>query len=132
MKPVMAALISCAVVAIFTSSTQGSELLYFPFHHIAGNILLGPQLNGTAVGSPVLVPGIRGQALSLDGVSQYVDFGDFRQVAFLVTFVQTFEHTWNISMRRFETSVMVICHFKSHLTSVKKRTTCTGNGNSTV
>ncbi len=63
-------------------ASTGAELMYFPFDEIDSSgqhtIVLGRQLNGTAANSPVLVPGIRGQALSLDGVSQFVDFGDFR------------------------------------------------------
>ncbi len=54
--------------------------MYFPFDEMTHNIVVGPQLNGTAVGSPVLVPGVRGQALSLDGVSQHVRYGIFRWV----------------------------------------------------
>ncbi len=55
-----------------------TEIIYFPFDEIKDRKVIGPQLNGTAVGSPVLVPGIKGQALSLDGVAQYVDFGNQR------------------------------------------------------
>ncbi len=55
-----------------------TEFLYFPFDEMKDGTVIGPQLNGTAVNSPVLVPGIRGQALSLDGINQYVDFGSFR------------------------------------------------------
>ncbi len=55
-----------------------TEIMYFPFDKISGGKVIGPQLNGTAMHSPVLVPGIKGQALSLDGVDQYVDFGNQR------------------------------------------------------
>ncbi len=69
-----------AVLGVTTAWTIAccAEFMHFPFDEIAGNVVIGPQLNGTAMNFPVLVPGIRGQALSLDGVSQFVDFGNTR------------------------------------------------------
>ncbi len=53
--------------------------MYFPFDQIRDGKVLGPQLNGSLVGSVSSVPGIKDQAIYLDG-TQYVDFGNFRLV----------------------------------------------------
>ena len=41
---------------------------------IHGNSLIG-GVDGTVHGNPTLVPGVRGNALKLNGVNQWVDLG---------------------------------------------------------
>ena len=48
--------------------------LYFPFDNTVGDKLLG-DINATLHNSPTLVPGIRNQAMSFNGVNQSADFG---------------------------------------------------------
>ncbi len=67
-----------ATILSLARGACATELKYFLFDEIKDGKIIGPHLNGTPVGSPVLVPGIKGQALSLNGVDQYVDFGNHR------------------------------------------------------
>ena len=57
--------------------------MYFPFDDIVGDTLLG-DINATLHNSPTLVPGIRNQAMSFNGVNQWADLGSVRSVS-LVT-----------------------------------------------
>ncbi len=50
---------------------------YFPLDLIIGDKLIGPQRNGTIHNIAGVVPGIRGNALSFNGVDQYVDMGTY-------------------------------------------------------
>ena len=48
--------------------------LYFPFDNTVDDILLG-DINATLHNSPILVPGIRNQAMSFNGIDQWADLG---------------------------------------------------------
>jgi len=60
---------------LFAVSAQAKLIAYYPFEGNANDVS-GNGLNGTPVGNPNYIPGKFGQAINLNGTSQYVDCGN--------------------------------------------------------
>ena len=67
---------------LVAATVGGNEFFYFPFdeYDASGPTVIGPQRNGTMYSfSPSqFVTGVKGNGVSLDGISQYVNFGNIR------------------------------------------------------
>ncbi|MAZ40580.1 hypothetical protein CL654_00475 [bacterium] len=66
----------------FSPETQTAQVvpsnlvLYFPMDTVTGNDSSPSGTNGTVVGSPTVIPGQVGNALSFDGVDDFINFSD--------------------------------------------------------
>ena len=57
-------------------------MFHLPMDIITGNILQG-DIDATLFGSPALVDGVRGKALSFNGVDQYAEIDNHRHVSYI-------------------------------------------------
>jgi len=81
--------ISFVLLLALASSAWGGLVAWYPFESDA-NDSSGNELNGIAYGDPVYVPGRFGQAMSFDGVDDYVEIAPFKYAGDAGEFSVTF------------------------------------------